>query len=128
MDGARSSVARRITPDTTIPDLVRSLGDDSKQLVGDEMRLAKLEMREAAHHASVGATFLAVAFAAVVIAAVAATVFVATLIGRLIGGHMWLGSLVAGVLDLGVGAVCVKKGLDEFAEPSRALEELKSAQ
>ena len=126
--GARASVARRITPDTTIPDLVRSLGDDSKQLVNDEVRLAKLEMREATHHASAGALSLAVAFAAIVVAAVAATVFVATLIGRVVGGHMWLGSLVAAFLDLVVGALLIKKGLGEFAEPSRALEELKAAQ
>ena len=115
MDGVSSSALRRITQDTTIPELVRSLGDDSKHLVSDEVRLAKLEMREAAHHAGAGAILLAVAFAAVVIAAIGATVFVATLVGRLAGGHMWLGSLVAAVVDLGVGAVCVKKGLDEFA-------------
>lgn len=127
MDRARSPVAR-ITPDTTVPELVRSLGDDSKHLLNDEVRLAKLEMREAAHHAGAGAISLAIAFAAAVIAAVAVTVFVATLIGRLVGGHMWLGSLVAAVVDLTVGALFVKKGLGEFAEPSHALEELRSAQ
>jgi hypothetical protein len=128
MAAARSSsAARRISAETTIPDLVRSLGDDSKHLVNDEVRLAKLEMREATHHASTGAMWLAVAFAAVVVASVAATVLIATLIGRVIGGHMWLGSLIAGVVDLVVGAVLLKKGLGEFAEPSRALQEMKSA-
>jgi hypothetical protein len=128
MDGARTSAARRVNPDTTIPELVRWLGDDSKHLVSDEVRLAKLEMREAAHHASAGAISLAVAFAAIVVAAVAATVCVASLIGRVAGGHMWLGAIVAAVLDLVVGALLVKKGLADFAEPAHAFEELKSAQ
>ena len=128
MDGVSTSAARRVTPDTTIPELVRWLGDDSKHLVSDEVRLAKLEMREAAHHASAGAISLAIAFAAAVVAVVAATVFVATLVGRVVGGHMWLGSLVAAALDLIVGALLVKKGLGDFAEPSQAFEELKSAQ
>jgi putative superfamily III holin-X len=128
MDAARTSAVRRANPETTIPELVRWLGDDSKHLVSDEVRLAKLEMREAAHHASAGALSLAIAFAAVLVAVVAATVFVATLIGRVAGGHMWLGSIVAAVLDLVVGALLVKKGLGDFAEPAHAFEELKSAQ
>lgn len=122
------AVQRRITPDTTIPDLVRSLGDDSKLLVADEVRLAKLEMRESAHHASAGAMLLAIAFAAVVVCAVAASVFVATLIGRFVSGHMWLGALIVGAVDLVIGGIFVKRGLVAFAEPSHALEELRAAQ
>jgi hypothetical protein len=129
MASASSSIVHgHITPDTTIPELVQSLGDDSKHLLGDEVRLAKLEMREAAHHAGTAAKFLAIAFAAVVLTAVAMTVFIATLIGRLADGHMWLGALVAGVIDLVVGGVLLKKGLDAFAEPSHALDELRAAQ
>jgi hypothetical protein len=123
-----SVVRRRITPDTTIPELVRSLGDDSKQLVGDEMRLAKLEMRASAHHGGAGAMLLAIAFAALVVCVVAASVFVATLIGRIVSDHMWLGALIVGVVDLAIGAIFVKRGLVAFAEPSHALEEIRAAQ
>jgi len=115
-------------PETTIPALVRQLGGDSKQLITDEVRLAKLEMHEAAHEAGAAAMLIAVAFGAGAIAAVAVTLFVATLIGRIVGGHMWLGALVAGVLDLTVGAVLLARGLAHFAEPARALDEFRAAQ
>ena len=123
------SVSRgTITADTTIPELVRQLGDDSKQLLTDEVRLAKLEMHEAAHEAGAAATLLAVAFGAGVVTIVAFTLFVATLIGRVVSGHMWLGALVASVIDVAIGAMLIKAGLGAFAEPSRALDEFRSAQ
>jgi hypothetical protein len=119
---------RAVAPEITIPDLVRQLGGDSKQLLTDEVRLAKLEMHEAAHEAGAAAVVLAVAFGAGVIAVVALTLLIATLIGRFVSGHMWLGAIVAAVLDVAVGAVLIKRGLVAFAEPSRALDELRSAQ
>jgi Putative Actinobacterial Holin-X, holin superfamily III len=122
------AIARRgVTPETTIPELVRQLGGDSKQLLTDEVRLAKFEMHEAAHEAGAAAMLIAVAFGAGVVAAIAVTLFVATLIGHVVSGHMWLGALVAGVLDVGVGALLVTRGLAAFAEPSRALEEFRAA-
>jgi hypothetical protein len=122
-------IARRgVTPETTIPELVRQLGGDSKQLLTDEVRLAKLEMHEAAHEAGAAAMLIAVAFGAGVVAAIAVTLFVATLIGHVVSGHMWLGALVAGVLDVGVGAMLVTRGLAAIAEPSRALEDFRAAQ
>jgi hypothetical protein len=123
------SVSRPLSsPETTIPDLVRRLGDDSKHLLTDEVRLAKLEMHEAAHEAGAAAMNFAVAFGAVAIAAVAVTVFIATLIGRAVSGHMWLGVLVAGVLDVGVGGALIKKGLDAFKETPHAVGELRDGQ
>lgn len=117
--------ARWVTPETTIPDLVRQLGGDSKQLMNDEVRLARLELREAAHQAGAASIWLAVAFAAALVAAVAVTMVIATLIGRIAGGHMWLGALVAAVVDLVAGALLVKRGVRAFAEPSAALDELR---
>lgn len=125
---ARAPVGRGwVTPETTIPDLVRQLGSDSKQLVSGEVHLAKLEMREAAHRAGAASVWLAVAFAAALIAAVAVTLFVATLIGRVAAGHMWLGAIVAAGVDIAAGALLLKRGMREFAEPSEALDELRSA-
>jgi hypothetical protein len=129
MTPAEAAIARRgITPETTIPELVRQLGGDSKQLLTDEVRLAKLEMHEAAHEAGAAAMLFAVAFGAGVVAAVAITLFVATLIGRVVDGHMWLGALIAAVIDFGVGAMCIKHGLAAFAETTRATNEFRDAQ
>jgi len=116
-----------VTASTTIPDLVRRLGDDSKHLLNNELRLAKLEMHEAAHEAGAAATSFAVAFGAGVIAVVALTLFIATLIGRIVNGHMWLGAGIAGVIDVAAGAVLLRKGLAEFSEPGRALDELRAS-
>ena len=85
-------------PDAGIPDLFRQLGDDSKRLVADEVRLAKLEMKESVQRAGRGAVQLAVAFGIGVVMLVAVTLSLATLIGRLAAGHMWVGALVTGLL------------------------------
>jgi hypothetical protein len=124
----RSLVQETASSEITIPDLVRRLGDDSKHLLTDEVRLAKLEMHEAAHEAGAAATSFAVAFGAGLLAIVALTMFIATLIGRVASGHMWVGAIVAGIVDVVIGALLVKRGLTAFAEPARALDELRSAQ
>ena len=114
-------------PDTGIPDLIRRLTDDSKRLVTDEVQLAKLEAKESLHRATRGALWLGLAFGVSIIMLVALTVFVATLIGRLVNDHMWLGALVTGVIELGVGFWLLKRGLSTYAAPSYTLEETRSS-
>lgn len=116
-----------VDPDVGIPDLIRQLGDDSKRLVQDEVRLAKLEMRESIHRAGRGAVWLGVAFGVGVVMLVALTLFVTTLIGRLSAGHMWIGAVVTGILELIVGAWMIKRGISAFAEPSYTLEETRES-
>jgi hypothetical protein len=115
-----------IDPDVGIPDLVRRLGDDSKRLITDEVRLAKLEVRDNVKRSGRGVLWLAVAFGVSVVAMVAFTLFLTTIIGRLASGHMWLGAIVTGVIELAVGAFLVKKGLGAFKEPSYSLEETRA--
>jgi uncharacterized membrane protein YqjE len=114
-------------PDTGIPDLIRRLTDDSKRLVTDEVQLAKLEARESMHRATRGALWLGIAFGVAVIMLVALTVFIATLIGRLISGHMWIGAIITGVVELAIGAWLLKRGLSMYAQPSYSLEETRSS-
>jgi hypothetical protein len=111
-----------IDPDVGIPDLVRRLGDDSKRLMTDEVRLAKLEVRDNVKRSGHGVLWLVVAFGCGVVAMVALTLFLATLIGRIAAGHMWVGAMVTGVIELAVGGFLVKKGLVAFKEPSYSLE------
>ena len=59
---APHSTPTRIDPDAGIPDLFRRLTDDSKRLVSDEVRLAKLEISESVHAGARGALWLALAF------------------------------------------------------------------
>lgn len=114
-------------PDTGIPDLIRRLTDDSKRLVTDEVQLAKLETKESLHRAARGSLWLGVAFGVFVIALVALTVFVATLIGRIANGHMWVGALVTGVIELALGSWLLKRGLSMYTVPSYTLEETRGA-
>jgi hypothetical protein len=108
-------------PDTGIPDLIRRLSEDSKRLVTDEVQLAKLETKDSLHRASRGVLWLVLAFGAGVVMLVAVTILVATLVGRLDNGHMWLGALVTGLVELALGAWFVKKGLTSYKAPSYTL-------
>jgi len=111
-----------VDPDTGIPDLVRRLSDDSKRLVRGEVRLAKLEIKDNVKRSGHGVLWLAVAFGISIIAMVAFTLFLATLIGRLASGHMWVGALATGVIELGLALFLIKKGLGTFKQPSYTLE------
>ena len=116
-----------IDPDTGIPDLIRRLTDDSKRLVTDEVQLAKLEAKDSLHRATRGALWLGLAFGVSIIMLVALTVFIATLIGRIANDHMWIGALVTGVVELGLGFWLLKKGLSTYTKPSYTLEETRGS-
>jgi hypothetical protein len=114
-------------PDAGIPDLIRQLGDDSKRLVADEVRLAKLEMKESVQRAGRGAVQLAVAFGVGIVMLVALTLFLVTLIGRVAAGHMWVGALVTGLLELAAAAVLLRRGMGVLKQPSYSFEETRAA-
>ena len=114
-------------PDTGIPDLIRRLTDDSKRLVTDEVQLAKMETKDSLHRVTRGALWMGLAFGAGIVMLVALTLFLVTLIGRLANDHMWVGALVTGIVELGLGGWLVKKGIGTFAEPSYTLEQSRHA-
>lgn len=117
----------QIDPDVGIPDLIRRLADDSKRLATDEVRLAKLELGENLRTGARGTLWLAVAFGIAVVASSAATIFVAALIGRLAGGHMWVGALVTGLLELGLALFLIRKGIGAFGKQSYTLKETRAS-
>jgi hypothetical protein len=114
-------------PDAGIPDLIRQLGDDSKRLVADEVRLAKLEMKESVQRAGRGAVQLAVAVGIGVVMLVALTIFLATLIGRIAAGHMWVGAIITGIVELVAAVLLLRRGMGILKEPSYTLEETRTA-
>lgn len=116
-DGIRTNS----TTDAGIPTLVRQLGHDSRRLVSDEVMLARLELKGSVRRVGEGGMWLASAFGVGVVALVAATVFLATLIGRAAGGHMWVGAVVTGLVELGLAALIVQRGLATFRGPSYTL-------
>ena len=110
-----------VDPNIGIPELVSRLGDDSKRLVNDEIRLAKLEMRDHLKQSSKDFMWLAIAFGLAVVAMMALTMFVITLIGRVSSGHMWVGAIIVGVIELGIGYVSIKRGVRAFEDESYSL-------
>jgi len=116
-----------IDPDAGIPDLVRSLADDSKRLLGDEVRLAKLEAKDSMHQASRGFVWLALAFGVGVVMLVCLTLLLATLIGDIAGGHMWVGALITGVIELAVAAWLITKGIKAFSTDAYTLPETRES-
>ena len=116
---------QQIDPDVGVPDLIKRLTDDSKRLVSDEVRLAKLELGENIHTGARGMLWMGVAFGVSVVMLVAFTVLLATGLGRLTGNY-WAGTLITGVLELAVAAFLIKKGLGKFGEPSYTLSETRS--
>ena len=115
-----------VDPEIGLPDLVKSLTDDSKRLVKDEVRLAKLEAKEAVKTAGKGVLWLGLAFGVGIVMLIALTIALASGIGQIANGNMWLGALVTGAIEIGLGIWLIKKGLTSFAEPSYTLEETRA--
>ena len=113
----------QVDPEVSIPTLIGRLTDDSKRLVKDEIRLAKLEMRESVRVGTRGAMWMALAFGFGVVALVAASFMLVAAIGRLINGNYWVGALVTAVIELGVGGWLIMRGIKTYGAPSYTLEE-----
>lgn len=112
-----------IDPDTKITELVKRLTDDSKRLVHDEVQLAKLEIKENVKMGARGALWLTVAFGFAIVALVALTVGLTALIGKMAGGHIWVGAVATGLIEVVIGALLIKGGAQRFGEPSYTLGE-----
>jgi uncharacterized membrane protein YqjE len=110
-----------VDPNIGIPDLISRLGDDSKRLINDEVRLAKLEIRDHIKQASKDAMWLAISFGLAVVAMMGFTMFVITLVGRVLNGHMWIGAIGVGIIELGLGYLLIKRGTQAFKDESYSL-------
>src|SRR5215203_3826157 len=111
----------RIDPDTGIPDLIRSLADDSKRLAGDEVRLAKLELHQSVRTGIRGSIQLALALAFGIVAAVALTVLLVALVSAALNHNYWAGALIVGVLELVGGFIALQRGLTTVSKPASTL-------
>lgn len=110
-----------IEPDVSVPELISRLTDDSKRLVNDEIRLAKVEISENLKVGTRGVLWLVVAFGFGVVAIAALTITLTALIGWAVNGNYWLGAIVTALLELGVGVWLIMRGVKSFAEPSYTL-------
>lgn len=116
-----------IDPNAAIPDLVRSLADDSKRLLKDEIQLAKLESQESLKKTSKGVMWLALAFGVSVVMLVAATLMLVTLVGEIANDNFWVGALVTGLVELALAAWLIRKGIGAFRTDAYSLPETRAA-
>ena len=91
------------------------------------MHLAKLEAKDSLARAARGGLWMVLAFGAAVVTLVAVTLFLSTLIGRLANGHMWVGALVTGLLELGLGGWLVMRGIKAYGSGSYSLADTRGA-
>jgi len=112
----------RIDPETGIPDLIRRLGDDSRRLAGDEVRLAKLELHQSVRSGVDGSVRLALALAFGIVAAVALTVLLVAALGRILNDHYWAGAVIIGALQLVGGFLLLRRGMTAVKTPSYSLQ------
>lgn len=101
--------------------LIKQLTDDSKRLLGDEVRLAKLETIENLHSAARAGLWLGAALGVAIVALVAGTLLMATIIGRLVEGHYWVGALVTAAVELLAGYWLLMKGLTQYEQAPYSL-------
>lgn len=103
--------------------LIKQLTDDSKRLLGDEVRLAKLETIENIHRAAKGGLWLGAALGVAIVALVAGTLLLATVIGKLVNGNYWVGALVTAVVELIAGYWLLLRGLKQYKQAPYSLPE-----
>jgi hypothetical protein len=58
---------------------------------------------------------------------VAFTFLLATLIGRLANGHMWIGAVITGIVELAIAVVLFNRGATALSEPSYTLEQTRQS-
>ena len=109
-EGAVETRTVRVGPEPSIADLIGRLTDDSKRLVGNEVRLARLELGESMRLAVRGAIRLALGFGVAILALVGLTVLLTSVIGMVLLGSAWAGALVTGALEIIVGGVLLWRG------------------
>lgn len=110
-----------IDPEKGLNDLVGQLAGDSKRLLGDEVRLAKLEAAESLNRGGRGALWLGVAFGITIVALVAFTLFFATFFGRVANGHYWVGALLTAAIEIAAGLWLVQRGMAAYKKAPYSL-------
>lgn len=98
---------------SSIPELLRQLSDDGSRLVQQEIRLAKVELREDAAHAASGAGKIGAATVLALPGILALTAAAIIGLSFLVGSY-WLSALIVGVVVLAVAGFLLKSAISSF--------------
>ncbi|MEU0521746.1 phage holin family protein [Streptosporangium sp. NPDC006007] len=109
-------------------ELIRQLSEEVSRLVGDELRLAKLELAEKGKHAGIGAGLFGGAGVVALFGGGSLVAAVILLLARVMPG--WVAAVIVGVVLLAVAALLGLLGRRQVAEatpaaPERTIESIK---
>jgi uncharacterized membrane protein YqjE len=103
---------------TSLRVLFRQLAEDATTLMREEVRLAKLEIRQEARAISADLVKVAVALGLALLGALALTAFLILVIGLLLDEAFWAGALIVGALFLLIGGVLARNAMKDLKHRS----------
>src|SRR5690606_11040325 len=99
-----------------IGDLIRDLGQDSVDLVRQEINLAKLEIKESVSQITRGAIGAALWGGIALVGGLALTACLILLIGMALDGAYWAGALIVGAVFVLLGALMAWRSVNKIRE------------
>lgn len=131
IDGESRHIPRQ-TETASIGTLFKQLADESRDLVRQEINLAKLEMKESTGHIASNAVQTAIWGGIAALGGLALTAFLVIIIGNALGGAFWAGALIVGVVFLLVGGLMAWRAAKKIAQtdlkPDETIRTLKEDQ
>lgn len=128
IDGESRRIPGQAEP-ASIGALINQLADDSRELVRQEINLAKLEMKESAGHIASNIARAAIWGGVAAVGGLALTAFLVIVIGNALGGAYWAGALIVGVVFLLVGGLLARSAMKKIArtglKPDETIRSLK---
>jgi uncharacterized membrane protein YqjE len=94
--------------------LLRQLADDSRDLIRQEVDLARLELQASVRTLATNAVMLVLGMAMLLVGLLVLTAFLVLGLGRLLAGEYWLSSLIVGAILAAIGGGALfagRKGL-----------------
>jgi len=116
--------------DSSLPELLKQLSEETQTLVRLEIALAKAEMTEKGKQAGKGAGLFGAAGLLGLGAFGALTACLIALLATVLGDHVWLAALIVTLVYAAIAAVLAKRGQKEIkqaapAAPEQTIETLK---
>lgn len=100
--------------DPSLGELFRQLSSDTAELVQQEMRLAKAELRETTSRVGRDTSKIGIAAGLALAGVLALTAFLIAGLGALLGDNYWLSALIVGVVLLAIGGALLKSAISDL--------------
>lgn len=96
-------------------ELLQQLAEDTRSLIRDEIKLARLEVQEKLDSLKHFAAAIAAGVALLALAGLAFAAFLVLGLGALLGGAFWLSALIIGIVFAAIGGLLAIVGLKKVS-------------